>query len=221
MRTRIVESLGTLLVTTLLVVGASCRFPSAEAPSCDDDLELCPHSSTAATSVTCDCRCTIGASEDTGSTYEGGYAVCLPPELNQSTASDVQRAALQDLDQREFDQRVFRYCSRDVARFVRTTIKLHSLLRLAACVQPVMCECTTKGTQRDSSVCRKPCTERACDDRNCPTVLRKGAQIDMSACTCTRASVCGVVAPQEEKPGLCRDWITSTKRPPASASVAP
>lgn len=207
MRKRLVELTG----TALLVV-ASCRFPTSEKPSCDDDVELCPHSSTAANSVTCDCRCTVGASEDTGKTYEGSLALCLPADLNTTTASDEQRVAIQALAPSDFDQRVFRYCSREVSRFVRTTIKLHSILRLAACVQPVMCECSTTGTRRDSSSCHKPCTERECDDQNCPSLLRTDATIDMSSCSCTRATVCGIVAPSEDGPGLCRDRLTSMNK---------
>ena len=197
--------------TALLIVAVSCRFPNSDAPSCDNDVDRCPHSSTAATSVICDCRCTIGANEDTGAVYEGDFAVCLPPAANASLASASELVKLEQLGQREFDQRVYRYCSRDVARFVRSTIKLHSLLKVAACVQPVTCECTTKGTQRDSSVCREPCVDQVCDERNCPTVLRKGGKIDMSGCGCTRSSVCGVISPGEDDPALCRDWLTSTK----------
>lgn len=210
MRTRFVELTGTAFF--IVVTVASCRFPSTSAPSCDDDVELCPKSSTAANSVTCDCRCTVGASEDTGKTYEGSLPVCLPADLNTTSASDEQRVAIQNMAPRDFDQRVFRYCSREVARFVRTTIKLHSILRLASCIQPVMCECSTTGTRRDSASCRSPCPERACDDQNCPSLLRTDASIDMSMCGCSRATVCGMVAPHEDGPGLCRDKLTPTPR---------
>ena len=217
MRTRIVQVAG----TTLLVVSASCHFPENGQPSCDDDIDLCPRSSTSATSVTCDCRCTIGASASSGSTYEGRYAVCLPAQLNVAAASDVQRVALQAVEPREYAQRVYQFCSRDVARFVRSTVKLHSLLRISACVQPVVCECSTTGTERESPFCRTPCNDRACDETNCPTVLRQGAALDMTMCSCTRSTACGLTTPQVEEPGLCRDLMTPTKTPSTPTPVAP
>jgi hypothetical protein len=208
-----------IVETALVVAVTSCQFPSMHAPSCDDDIELCPKSSTVANSVTCDCRCTVGASEDTGKSYVGQIAVCLPPELSSTTASDEQRVAIQALEPRDFDQRVFRYCSREVTRFLRTTVKMHSLLRLASCVQPVMCECSTAGTTRESSVCRSPCREKACDDENCPSVLMTDATLSTRSCNCSRASVCGQVAPEEDRPGLCRDSLALTRTSDAGPSA--
>lgn len=80
--------------TTLSLLVASCRFPSTRASSCDEDAALCPPSSKSATSVTCDCHCTIGFSEDTGQNFAGHVAVCLPPALNGAIAASAQQAAL-------------------------------------------------------------------------------------------------------------------------------
>jgi hypothetical protein len=207
MRTRIVGICG-----AMLVVAASCSFPtSGGPPSCDGDVDMCPHSSPAATAVTCDCHCSIGAIDETAMTYDGPFSVCLPPSLNAATAAGDDQVSLEALAPREFDQRVYRYCSREVARFVRATIKVHSLLRLAACIQPVRCDCSTKGADRDSSVCQAPCVDRLCDDQNCPTVLRKGGKLDMSLCSCTRVSICSAVSPEEDAPPMCRDWLASQK----------
>jgi len=63
----------------VLVLVASCGFPTSRGPTCADEIELCPQSSKSATSVTCDCRCTVGFTEDTGQTFDGHVAVCLPP----------------------------------------------------------------------------------------------------------------------------------------------
>lgn len=206
MWTRIVGVFGALL----LIVVASCGFPSSDAPSCDDDVELCPRSSAAATAVTCDCHCTLGAG-GVGTSFDGPVPVCLPPELNASTASEAQRVTRHALSGRELDQSIYRYCSGEVARYVRAAFRLH--LRLAACLQPLACECSTQGTRRDSPACRSPCAETACDNRNCPSVTENGSEIEMSACSCTRASACGVVSPEEGRPGVCRDWVAPTETP--------
>lgn len=204
MRSRFVE----MLAAATSFVAASCQFPTMEAPSCDDDAALCPESSPKATSVTCDCRCTIGSSVGSGNAYQGRVAVCLPAALNARTASAEQRLALDALEPRIFDQRVYGYCSQTVAGFVRAAIKGHAGLKLAACTMPVRCDCTTTGTTRDSAVCHEPCAEIPCDDHKCPTILRRDAKLEIPACSCSRASACGLSSPPEEQPGLCRDWLT-------------
>jgi len=206
MRMRVAECCAIVVVAVI----ASCRFPDSPDPDCDDDLSLCPRSSKAATSVICDCRCEIGIS-DAAEHYDGRVAVCLPTELNPTTASDEQRVALRTLDARTFDQRVFGYCSQDVARFVRAAVKAQARVRIAACAVPVSCTCSTKGTRRDSPACRAPCPEVACEPKTCKAVIQKGSKLDMSACECSRASACGAVAPPEGEPVLCRDWLGSVR----------
>ena len=194
----------------IAVVVMSCSVPSSDGEStCEDDAELCPESSQAATSVTCDCRCTLGVSEDEGLKFEGVIDVCLPAPLNPKIASDVQMVARQALTTREFDQRVFKYCSQDVARFIRTTVKSRAK-GVGSCAMPVRCECTTKGASRDSGVCHAPCPDVPCDEKNCPAVLWHGGKLDGTACTCSRATACGAVVPAEEDPGFCRDWLTAS-----------
>src|SRR4051812_21736134 len=155
MRTRVVE-LG--MAAVALIVG-SCRFPSSTNPSCDDDIELCPTSSRAATSVTCSCECTIGSGLDSVNRFAGVVAMCLPPDLNARSATSEQQVALQAMEARAFDQRVYNFCSGNVASFVRLAIKAHADLKLTACVLPVMCDCHTEGATRDSDACHKPCTD--------------------------------------------------------------
>src|SRR4051794_18093530 len=103
MRTHCFE--GSLAVLAFVV--ASCTFPRDSGDSsCEDDSQLCPQSSRAATSVTCDCKCTIGISDDTGESYDGHVAVCLPAELNATSTSgtDETRSALRTLESHQFDQ---------------------------------------------------------------------------------------------------------------------
>jgi hypothetical protein len=209
--------LGTSATTLSLIVAvASCHFPTgSRATSCDEDVELCPQSSKSATSVTCDCRCTIGFTEDTGQTFEGHVAVCLPPELNGAIAATAQQVALRAAPPRVFDQRVFQFCSRDVAGFLRSSIRMPGHLALG-CASPVRCDCSTGGTQIDTEVCRSQCDDVACDARNCSSVVGRDSKVDLSSCFCTRATSCGSVTPSVDAPGLCRDWT----RPPAITAAS-
>ena len=197
----------------VLVLVASCGFPTSRGPTCADEIELCPQSSKSATSVTCDCRCTVGFTEDTGQTFDGHVAVCLPPELNGAIADGAQADALRAAEPRVFDQRVFQFCSQDVAGFLREAIRMPGHLVLG-CASPVRCECGTTGTQIDSASCRSRCDEVACDGRNCSSVLGLGSRVDLASCFCSRATSCGSVAPAPDAPALCRDW---TRPPPVSA----
>jgi hypothetical protein len=134
--------------------------------------------------------------------------VCLPAALNAFSGSDVQKTALHSLEGHAFDQRVFQYCSKEVATFLRTAIKAPVGLR--ACAVPVHCSCTTKGAQLDSDKCHAECPEIACDAKNCPGLLRRNSKLDTSTCFCSRADACGVTAPRAEEPKLCHDWSTPT-----------
>jgi hypothetical protein len=194
--------------TVLAFIVASCRFPQDDPASsaCEKDPQMCPRSSKAATSVTCDCKCTVGLSDDTGDTYEGHVPVCLPPELNVALADGEVRSGLSALDARVFDQRVFDYCSQDVARFLRTTIKAPVGFR--ACAVPLHCECTTKGALRDSSACHADCQDVACTQKNCPGVLWKHSKLDTAVCRCSRSTACGTVSPVAESHAVCHDWAT-------------
>jgi len=215
MRTRWFEC----ITTAFAVVVASCSFPTDKpSPSCESDTEMCPRSSKAATSVTCDCRCTVGIDDETGDVYDGRVAVCLPPELNGELASAEVRTGLSVLDARVFDQRVFQYCSQDVARFVSTAVK--APLGLRSCALPIHCECTTKGALHDSYACHSTCEDVACSSRNCPAVLWRHTEIDTAACRCSRATACGNTAPDAERPGVCRDWLTPTHLPAAEDATS-
>jgi hypothetical protein len=207
MRTRFVE----FCATAVSLVVAGCPFPHDVKPTCDDDIDLCPHSSRTASSVTCDCHCTVGGGDNPANNFDGKFAACLPPALNRMTASDEQRVALDAMESRTFDQRVFNYCSRDVAGFVRLAIKSRARMKLSACLMPVECECRTEGAQRDSYSCRTPCVEVPCTEHNCRSVLRKGSKLQINACACSRTEVCGEVEPPDSEPGICRDWMTSVR----------
>lgn len=203
---------GRLLGTsaTTLVLVASCRFPSSRGASCEDDVALCPQSSRSASSVTCDCRCTVGFSEDTGQIFDGHVAVCLPPALNGAMAAGEQKLALSAIEPRVFDQRVFQFCSRDVAAFLRSSIRMPGRLVLG-CRTPVTCDCATAGTQTDSEVCHAQCEDVACDTRNCTSVLDKESTVGLTSCFCSRVSSCASVEPSAEAPALCRDWLRPRK----------
>jgi hypothetical protein len=203
MRARL--AFGTATAAIAFVI-ASCRFPSPGA-SCDDDPSRCPESSRAANSVTCDCECTVGLSESTGDTFKGKVAVCLPAELNAEVATPDEQASLDALEPKAFNQRVYQYCSRTVADFMRTAIRLQAR-EVIACAVPLSCTCNTQGATTSSSTCRTGCKEVACDTANCRAVLRKSghdALVTMGACFCSRASACGSTSPSHDTPGICRD----------------
>lgn len=208
MRTPFVGRFGTTLA--LLLTIASCGFPSStSAPSCDSDVSLCPQSTRDATSVSCDCECTLGIDvTDSSSKYAGRVDVCLPAELNVMTASPDQRVALDSLEPQLFDQRVFGYCSHDVADFLRTAIQARANVTLVACAVPLKCECTTQGTRHDSSVCHAGCDDIACDTTSCTAVLTADQKLGLSRCFCSRATACGLTVPASSTPGVCRDWLT-------------
>ncbi len=198
--------LGCTLTAVALAI-ASCSFP-ADKPvaSCATDESMCPKSSKAATSVTCDCHCNVGLDEETGEAYDGHVAVCLPPDLNTTLAAGEVRTGLSALDARVFDQRVYQYCSQDVARFLRTAIV--APIGIRSCVVPVDCECTTKGALRDSDACHTDCEDVTCTTQNCRVVLWRPSKIDASECRCSRATACGSTEPVAERHGVCRDWLT-------------
>jgi hypothetical protein len=201
MQTRFVE----IMAVTVAFVGYSCSFPTSSSPTCDDDETLCPRSSAGATSVACDCHCTIGGGDNPVNNFDGTASFCLPPALNAMTSVGAQRVALASMDPRTFDQRVFGYCSQTVAAFVRLAIKAHADLKLAACLMPVECDCKTAGTERDSPTCHATCNPLPCTADNCDSVLRVDSKLDIAACACSRVTVCGVTQPPPAEPDLCRD----------------
>ena len=145
--------------------------------------------------------------------FEGRVAVCLPAALNTKTATDEQRVALETMESRVFDQRVYGYCSGAVAGFVRLAVKAHMLahanIKGAACVMPLSCTCGTAGTQLDSDACHSTCPDVPCNEKNCGSVLRKNMTLNVAACTCSRSTTCSETEPAEKGPALCRDWLTS------------
>ena len=81
MRTRFVG----LFATAVSVIVASCRFPSDMSPTCAEDIELCPQSSREATSVTCDCHCTIGGGDNSANNFDGKVAWYEQPAVATGT----------------------------------------------------------------------------------------------------------------------------------------
>lgn len=194
------------VATAFACVVASCAFPSnTDTSACAKDAEACPESSKVATTVTCDCKCTIGLSDELGDTYEGSLSLCLPAPLNPTTASSAQLQTLASLASHDYDQQVFKFCSERVASFLNAAIKT-PVGQVRACAVPVDCQCTTKGAKDDSMACHAQCAEIDCDQHNCPYVLRHGSKVDMGRCFCSRARSCGTVMPREDEPALCRDW---------------
>lgn len=191
------------VLSTVAALGASCGLDQPLNPTCADDIELCPHSTRTATMMACDCECTIGMF-GSGRSWRGALGICLPPALNSTTASLEQHRELAAMAQRTFDQQVFRYCSENVAEFLRLAIKSRGSYPVD-CATPVECTCTTPGASFDSSQCRTPCADVPCSPETCFGIIRKDETIDSSACFCTRASACGSEAPEPEGPPLCRD----------------
>lgn len=181
---------------------ASCTFPEGSQPTCDDDPEQCPRSSRSANVVSCDCTCEIGlfVGEET---FRGAVPACLPPALNARIATGAQALALDTMPARDFDQRVYRFCSEDVAAFVRAVVRTQAKSR-SACIVPVKCECTTAGARFETASCDVPCGDTPCTNETCHGVLRSDNSIDPSECLCTRAKACGTVVPDVDRRALCR-----------------
>ncbi len=201
----------------LALVAMSCRFPGDHQTTCDDDIDLCPESVTSATSVACDCECTLGIARtpDNG-TYEGTVTACLPPSLNVKLASNAELTAMQAMASSDFDQRVFRFCSHTVADFVRSAIRMHGQLPLA-CAVPVRCTCTTTGARIDSPFCRAQCKDVACSDTACLTPLRTNQTLDLTACGCSRSAACGETVPAIGQAPFCAAPVLGHRPDPPKA----
>lgn len=189
-----------IIVSVGLAV-ASCAYVNPEqTPSCTDDPTLCPPSSKQATAVACECTCKVGMFADER-TFKGRVKACLPAELNDAIASPEQRSALAAMDARLYDQRVYRYCSGDVAGFVQGVI-LTQARSFMACGVPLSCECTTAGASLDSGACRTRCPDVACNAESCPDILYTTV-LDMGWCGCSRASACAASYPAADEPHVC------------------
>lgn len=186
------------------------------ASACEEDESLCPTSSRLATDVACDCRCVAGFAGITPTRdFDGEISACLPSDLNLRLASPEQRDALSQLTSEQYNQRVFQYCSNDVANFIEDLIEQQQRPRdlQGLCMGPrIRCSCTTSGAQAQSSVCSAPCADRECDRDNCISLLRVGGIVDASACACSRVNACGSSTPASGEEPLCMNRIAALRR---------
>ncbi len=182
-------------------------------PNCDDDPLLCPTSVKTATRVACNCECQLPRLPISAKSrrYGGKLLACLPPGLNPSLGTEIDQRALKDMPASEYNQRVFKYCSEDVAEWLSLTVK-SQLARFEqvpaglAC-QPQECSCTTEGANVTYAPCEETCEERECDNKNCQPILRQGGILDLSSCLCSRTKACGFTSPPSNKPGICRPVV--------------
>jgi hypothetical protein len=196
---------GSLVCAAWAISG--CDVTEVKPSACEENPELCPASSRTATDLTCDCRCDAGFSGITPTrTFEGRIAACLPPSLNPLTVTNEARPVLESMSNAEFNQRVYRYCSVDVASFLNEIIEEQQRPpELAAmCIGPrIRCSCSTAGATEQTPTCSAPCTDTTCERSNCSAILRVGGRVDASACSCSRARSCGEVTPTEGSPAMC------------------
>jgi hypothetical protein len=188
-----------------------------EKPSaCEKDPSLCPTSSRLATDLACDCRCVAGYSGITPTReFEGEISTCLPPSLNMNIASPEQRDAITNMASAEYNQRVFKYCSENVAGFLNELIEEQQRPRdlRSMCVGPrIRCDCTTTGAHDQTPACSSPCAERECDANNCLPMLKVGGTIDAAGCSCSRVSACGSVTPASSDPPMCLNRVAAVLR---------
>jgi hypothetical protein len=195
----------------LVVATVTCGPQGTSKPNgCADDPSLCPTSPKTATRVGCNCTCQLPHIPMAGADlkFRGSVFACLPPSLNVKTGAPSDVDALGAMSQATYNQRVFEYCSVDVAGWLSLTVK-SQLARLEqvpaglAC-QPYDCTCDTLGADDTYSPCESRCTEAECDDANCDPILRQGGIIELTSCTCTRTTACGFSTPAHDLPGICR-----------------
>ncbi len=196
---------GSLVCAAWAISG--CDVGDVKPSACEENEALCPASSRAATDLTCDCRCDAGFSGITPTrTFEGRIAACLPPTLNPMTVTEGERVALESMTNAEFNQRVFKVCSVDVAAFLNDVIEEQQRPPELAtmCMGPrIRCSCTTAGAQEQTTTCSAPCADTECDRANCAAILRVGNKVDASGCACSRVRSCGEVTPRENDPPMC------------------
>lgn len=202
-------------VFVLTLVLWACAPVRDSKPDCDDDELLCPTSKKTATRVACNCECQLPRvpllSGVKDNRYRGKLIACLPTSLNPSTANPAERQALNEMPQGQYNQRVFKFCSEDIAEWLSLTVK-SQLARFEqvpaglAC-QPHECTCGTEGATVTYAPCGESCDEKECDRSNCQPILRKGGILDVSSCYCTRTKACGFTSPPSSKPGLCRPVV--------------
>ncbi len=182
-------------------------------PDCADDPLLCPKSVKTATRVACNCECQLPRIplSTKNRRYRGKLLACLPTGLNPSLGAEEDKQAINDMPQAEYDQKVFKYCSEDVAEWLSLTVK-SQLARFEqvpaglAC-QPQQCTCSTEGANVTYSPCEDGCDDRECSSDNCQPILRQGGILDLSSCICSRTKACGFTSPPSNKPPICRPVV--------------
>ncbi|MDF2692096.1 MAG: hypothetical protein K0S65_479 [Labilithrix sp.] len=193
--------------------------------ACEKDEALCPSSTKQATDVACDCRCVAGYSGITPTReFEGSVYACLPPTLNVKTASPVQRDAINAMPSAEYNQRVFKHCSEDVAGFLNELIEEQQRPRdlRSMCVGPrIRCECGTAGAHEQTPQCSAPCTDRECTAETCLPMLKVGGTIDAAACACSRVNACGTMTPASSEPPMCLNRVQAVLRRPVKKRRRP
>ncbi|MBX3207459.1 MAG: hypothetical protein KF764_20595 [Labilithrix sp.] len=206
---------GSLVAVVCVLSG--CGMNEDEKPSaCEENEALCPTSSRLATDVACDCRCVAGYAGLTPTrAFEGVVSACLPPDLNPHTSPPDRREELDRIPSASLNQRVFKYCSENVASFLDDLIEQQQRPRdlRAVCMGPrIRCKCTTTGARDKTPACSSPCVDRDCDRENCLPLLKVGGGIEMAGCSCSRVNACGTVTPASSEPPICLNRVAAVLR---------
>ncbi len=204
-------------IVSVVCALAGCGMSEDDKPSaCEQNEELCPASSPLATDVACDCSCVAGYAGLTPTrTFEGVVSACLPPDLNPHTSPPDQLDALERIPAAERNQRVFQYCSKNVAGFLDELIEEQQRPRdlRAMCMGPrIRCKCTTAGARDTTPACSSPCVDRECDRDNCLPLLKVGGLVDLAGCSCSRVNGCGSVTPGSSEPPICLNRAAAVLR---------
>lgn len=219
----IVALFATPFVAMVCVVSGCNMLGNSKSSACERDEAQCPTSERLSTDVACDCRCVAGYSGLTPTReFEGTISACLPAELNAKLATADQLAALDAMPSDTFNQRVFKFCSNDVAKFLDDLIEeqqrppdLESM-----CMGPrIQCSCGTSGAQGVTDTCSQPCADTECTKESCIPLLKVGGSVDTSGCGCSRVNACNGMTPAEGESPICLNRPAAVLRRRAAAAA--
>lgn len=204
------------LVSAVCVFSGCGLAPEDKPTPCETDESQCPVSSRLATDVACECKCVAGFAGITPTrAFEGEISTCLPPSLNVNIVPPDQKDSLEALTDAEFNQRVYKFCSQNVAGFLDDLVGQQQSPRdlSAMCVGPrIKCECSTSGAHQQTAACSTSCVDQVCDASNCLPLFKVGGLVDATGCACSRVNMCGSLTPPSSDPPLCMNRLAGILR---------
>lgn len=194
----------TILAASLAFVAACLPQPQADT-ECRDDNDDCPTFSKEATKISCDCTCEVATGLTSSRSFSGMIDACLPPRLNHTTASDVERVALETMTDATYSRAVYDVCRDSVASFIQTIARgqMGNASSPLCMGRPVNCRCAPREAWSDP-MCGRPCPDIECTRTSCEPLLRERGTLYADACVCSRVRACGASIPSEGQPALCR-----------------